>query len=95
MPAYAIADIEVTDEEAFKRYGARVPATIEKHGGKYLVRGGETELLEGDRNPKRVVVIEFPNMKTLKKWYNSEEYQELLALRLSASSGNFFIVEGY
>ena len=69
MAAYLIADIEVTNPEGFKKYQEAVPATIAKHGGKYLVRGGEVEPKEGDWTPTRMVVLEFPNMATLKKWY--------------------------
>ncbi|MEL0021864.1 MAG: DUF1330 domain-containing protein [Rickettsiales bacterium] len=95
MPAYLIADIEVTNPEGFKKYQMAVPATIEKHGGKYLVRGGEAETVEGEWAPKRMVVLEFPNMTTLKKWYNSTDYQNIIASRTENSKGNMIFVEGY
>ena len=95
MPAYLIADIDVTDPERFKKYQEAVPATIEKHGGKYMVRGGEVEPMEGDWKPKRMVVLEFPNMTTLKKWYNSADYQNIINDRTDNSIGNMVFVEGY
>ena len=88
MAAYLIADIEVTNPEGFKKYQEAVPATIAKHGGKYLVRGGEVEPMEGDWTPTRMVVLEFPNMTTLKKWYNSDDYQNIIADRTDNSNGN-------
>ena len=94
MAAYLIADLTITDPETFKRYQQAVPATVEKHGGRYLVRGGEHETLEGDWRPDRLVVLEFPNMTTLKKWYNSEDYRKIIGLRTAASTGTVVVVEG-
>lgn len=94
MAAYLIAEIELTDLDKFKKYQAEVPATIEKYGGKYLVRGGEATPVEGGWEPKRLVVLEFPNMATLKKWYNSDDYQSIIALRTDASNGRAVFVEG-
>ena len=95
MPAYLIADIEVTNPEGFKKYQEAVPATIEKHGGKYMVRGGDVEPMEGEWAPKRMVVLEFPNRTTLKKWYNSADYQNIIKDRTDNSLGNMVFVEGY
>ena len=95
MAAYLIADIEVTNPEGFKKYQEAVPATIAKHGGKYLVRGGDVEPKEGDWAPTRMVVLEFPNMATLKKWYNSDDYQKIIADCTDNSKGNMVFVEGY
>ena len=94
MAAYLIADIEITDPEAFERYRTQVPATIAAHGGRYLVRGGALDAVEGDWNPKRLVVLEFPSMERLRKWYESPEYQPLLALRLAATVSKTVTVEG-
>lgn len=94
MPAYLIADIEVTDPTAFEQYRSQVPATIAAHGGRYLVRGGATQIAEGTWQPKRVIVLEFPTMQQLQGWYNSPEYQKILPLRLNASKGNAVMVEG-
>jgi uncharacterized protein (DUF1330 family) len=95
MPAYLIADIDVTNPEGFKKYQEAVPATIEKHGGKYMVRGGDVEPMEGEWMPKRMVVLEFPNMTTLKKWYNSVDYQNIIKNRTDNSLGNMVFVDGY
>ncbi|PPR61916.1 MAG: hypothetical protein CFH10_00999 [Alphaproteobacteria bacterium MarineAlpha4_Bin2] len=95
MPAYLIADIEVTNPEGFKKYQEAVPATVEKHGGRYMVRGGDVEPMEGNWKPKRMVVLEFPNMTTLKKWYKSDDYQNIIADRTDNSIGNMVFVDGY
>ena len=95
MPAYVIAQVEVTDAEKFAQYGAQVPATIEQYGGRYLVRGGATEAIEGDWAPPRVVVLEFPSMEQLKKWYYSEAYKPLITLRQQAAKTHLSFVEGY
>jgi uncharacterized protein (DUF1330 family) len=94
MPAYFIVDIDVTDPTAFEEYRKAVPATVEKYGGKFLVRGGHMEVVEGSWRPKRVVVAEFPSLEQAKLWYDSEEYRALKALRLRTSKGNVILVEG-
>jgi uncharacterized protein (DUF1330 family) len=94
MPAYFIVDIDVTDPTAFEEYRKAVPATVEKYGGKFLVRGGRMEVVEGSWRPKRVVVTEFPSLEQAKRWYDSEEYRALKALRLRTSKGNVILVEG-
>jgi uncharacterized protein (DUF1330 family) len=94
MPAYFIVDIDVTDPTAFEEYRKAVPATVEKYGGKFLVRGGRMEVVEGSWRPKRVVVTEFPSLEQAKCWYDSEEYRALKARRLRTSKGNVILVEG-
>lgn len=94
MAAYLIADIEVTDRDGFAEYQQGVPATIAAHGGRYLVRGGASELLEGNWSPKRTVVLEFPSMAQLKAWYASPEYRPLIAIRERTTRSNLVIVEG-
>ncbi|MGH7392477.1 MAG: DUF1330 domain-containing protein [Candidatus Rokuibacteriota bacterium] len=94
MPAYIIVDIEVTDPAAFEEYRKQVPATVQKYGGRFLVRGGAMEVVEGDWRPKRVVVLEFPSMEQAKRWYDSEEYRAPKALRLKTSRGRIILVEG-
>lgn len=94
MAAYVIADIEVTDKVGFAEYQQKVPATIAAHGGRYLVRGGATEVLEGDWSPRRCVVLEFPSMSQLKSWYDSPEYRPLIAIRERTTQSNLVIVEG-
>jgi uncharacterized protein (DUF1330 family) len=94
MPAYFIVDIDVTDPTAFEEYRKAVPATVQKYGGKFLVRGGRMEVIEGSWRPKRVVVTEFPSLEQAKRWYDSEEYRALKARRLRTSKGNVILVEG-
>jgi uncharacterized protein (DUF1330 family) len=94
MAAYLIANVEVTDAATYERYRKDVPATIEKYGGRFLVRGGAVEALEGTFVPKRIVVLEFPSVERAKAWWNSPEYRPLLALRQSASRGDLIVVAG-
>lgn len=94
MPAYFIVDLEVTDPEGFAEYRQQVPATIAQYGGRYLVRGGATETLEGTWQPKRVVILEFPTVEQAKRWYDSEEYRAPKALRFRTAKANLILVEG-
>jgi uncharacterized protein (DUF1330 family) len=94
MPAYFIVDIDVTDPTAFEEYRKAVPTTVQKYSGKFLVRGGRMEVIEGSWRPKRVVVTEFPSLEQAKRWYDSEEYRALKARRLRTSKGNVILVEG-
>ncbi|MEM7541211.1 MAG: DUF1330 domain-containing protein [Pseudomonadota bacterium] len=94
MPAYGIVDIEVTNAEAMGPYMASVADTVAAHGGKYLVRGGAAECIEGEMGNPVKVVLEFPTMDALKGWYHSAEYKEILPNRLENASGNFIFVEG-
>jgi len=94
MAAYVIADVNVTDPKAYDEYRKMVPATIEKYGGRFLVRGGAFEVKEGGWNPVRVVVLEFPSMAQARQWYQSPEYAPALALRLKAANAKLILVEG-
>jgi uncharacterized protein (DUF1330 family) len=94
MAAYVIADVHVTDPQRYQNYRAMVPASLEKYGGKFLVRGGKVEKLEGSREPGRVVVLEFPSVEQARRWYDSPEYREARALRLSTADSHLIIVEG-
>ena len=94
MTGYVIAEVEVTDPAAFDEYRQKVPATIAQHGGRYLVRGGAIDGKEGDWQPKRLVVLEFPSADQAKRWYASPEYAPLLALRLRAAKSKVIIVDG-
>ena len=94
MPAYLYANVEVTDPAAYETYRARVPALIAAHGGRYLVRGGACEVLEGSAEPHRQVILEFPDMAHLKAFYASPAYQELIAVRQGASRGTLLAIEG-
>jgi len=94
MPAYFVAEVEVTNPTGYEPYRAAVPATIAQYGGRYLTRGAATELLEGGPEPKRIVILEFSDTAAAKRWYNSPEYQKILPIRLANSTGRVFIVEG-
>ena len=94
MAAYLIADVNVTDVDKITEYQLQVPKNVEGHGGKFLVRGGSSELLEGHEVPHRAVVLEFPDMATLKRWYESEAYGNLKAIRERAADSWVIAVEG-
>ena len=94
MPAYIIADIQVTDPAGYDQYRPLAAASIARSGGRFVVRGGKIDLLEGAPEPERIVVIEFPDADTARRWYSSEEYQKALKIRQSASRGRVFLVEG-
>lgn len=94
MSAYVLGEIEVTDPAAYEQYRRQVLATIEKFSGRFLVRGGHVEPLEGNWSPKRMVILEFPGMEQALKWYRSPEYAPLIRLRQSASRGKLVLVEG-
>ncbi len=95
MAAYLIVDqLEVTDPDTMKEYGAGVGATLARYGGKPLVRGGDFEVLEGEYRPRRLIVMEFPDMAALKNWYDSPEYADLKAMRHKSSRANLVAVEG-
>ena len=94
MPAYIIADIQVTDPAGYEPYKPLAAASIARFGGRFLARGGKAMLLEGQPAPERIVVIEFPDADTARRWYSSEEYQKALKIRQSASRGRVFLVEG-
>ena len=94
MSAYVIGDIEVTDPAVYEDYRKQVAATVQKYGGRFVVRGGKVEALEGGWSPKRLVMLEFPSMEQAQKWYRSSEYAPLIALRQRASRGKLVLVEG-
>jgi uncharacterized protein (DUF1330 family) len=94
MPAYVIAEVDVTDPAGFEEYRKQVPATVAKYGGRFLVRGGSLETVEGDWRPKRLVVAEFPSLEQARRWYDSPEYKDPKALRLRTSKSKILLVEG-
>ena len=94
MPAYVVADVDVHDPARYERYKALAPAAIAAHGGRYLARGGSTEVLEGDWSPKRTVILEFPSLEKAKAWWSSAEYAEGKALRQASARTNMLIVQG-
>lgn len=94
MAGYIIARIDVTDPEKYKEYTAVTPGLIAKHGGRFVVRGGETVTLEGPEETGRVVVIEFDSLDQAKAMYESAEYQAAIKLRTGAATGQFIAVAG-
>ncbi|PDQ21894.1 D-fructose-6-phosphate amidotransferase [Mesorhizobium sanjuanii] len=94
MAAYLIADVDITDAAVFEQYRREVPATEERHGGRYLARGGTTRVFEGDWEPHRLVIIEFPDMASLAAWYDSPEYERLKAIRFRSARTRIIAVEG-
>jgi len=94
MAGYVIANVEVKDAAGYEEYRKLAPGTIQKYGGKYLVRGGKHEVLEGDWTPSRVVILEFSSVEQAKRWYFSDEYRPAKAMRQRAAVSNVLIVEG-
>lgn len=94
MPAYVIVEIDIHDPAGYEEYKKFAGATVEKYGGKYIVRGGRTEVLEGDWNPKRIVVLQFDSPQRAKGWLNSEEYHEPRKMRHRTAKTNMILVEG-
>lgn len=94
MPAYVITEVEVTDPERYDQYRAATPATIAAAGGRFLVRGGESTTLEGDWQPSRLVVLEFPDLAAAKRWYESEAYQAAKKIREEGAIMRMVAVQG-
>ena len=94
MAAYFVVELDIANMAAMESYRAAVPATLAQYGGRFLARGGATELIEGGPEPKRIVILEFTDAAAIKRWYNSPEYQKILPGRLANSTGRAFIVEG-
>jgi uncharacterized protein (DUF1330 family) len=94
MPAYIIARVQVTDWERYQEYMKATPAAIERFGGRFVVRGGETITLEGPQETGRVVIIEFPSLAKAKAFYYSEEYSRAKKLREGAATGQFLAIDG-
>ncbi|MFT5182780.1 MAG: hypothetical protein ACI8S3_002673 [Alphaproteobacteria bacterium] len=94
MAAYVIVDSSVHDPDRIKAYGAKVGETLKGHGARPIVAGNAIEVLEGDWNPSRLIVLEFADADAARAWYNSPEYQEILPIRLEAANDKMLIVEG-
>ena len=94
MPAYIIVEIEILDPVGYEEYKKLAGATVEKYGGKYIVRGGKTEVLEGNRQPERIVVLEFESAQRAKEWLNCEEYREPRKMRHRTAKTNMILLEG-
>ncbi|MBI3578000.1 MAG: DUF1330 domain-containing protein [Ignavibacteriales bacterium] len=94
MAAYVIVDVEVKDPVRYEEYKAMAAPTVALYGGKYIVRGGTTEILEGAYKPNRIVVLEFETMEQARQWWHSPEYSNAKQLRQSIATTTMFIVEG-
>lgn len=94
MKGYVIALVDVKNPEGYAVYSKQVPATIEKYGGRYLVRGGRTEVREGEWPGPRTVILEFPSLARALEWYESPEYKPLRPIRQASSTAHFAFFEG-
>ena len=94
MAAYVIVDIDIHSPETYEEYKRLAPPSISAYGGRYLIRGGKVEQLEGKWQPKRCVVLEFPSVEQAKAWWSSKEYAPAKALRQSCSETQMIVVEG-
>ena len=94
MAAYAVVNVRVTDPVRYEEYRSKVPATIASYGGRYLVRGGALQVLEGEWDPERLVVLEFESIGRLHEWYDSPKYAPLKQLHQEAAATQLVVVEG-
>lgn len=95
MSAYIIVEVEITDPETYVGYTKLTPATIAAYDGRFIVRGGKTESLEGDWNPNRMVVLQFPSVERAREWWNSPDYAPAKAIRHKAAKSKMIVVEGF
>ena len=94
MPAYIVVEVEVLDPDRYENYKAMVPPSLEAYSGRFVVRGGNVETLEGDGSPKRFVIVEFPSVDKAKAWWDSPEYADAKALRQATAKTQMIVVEG-
>lgn len=94
MAGYIVADIAITDPDEYQKYAQQTAATLEPYGGKFLVRGGQPETVEGNWKTKRIVIIEFPSVEQAKTWYDSPEYEAIKGIRQRSAVSNILIVHG-
>ncbi len=94
MSAYVLVQVTIHDQDQYEEYKKLTPDTIEEHGGRFIVRGGETEIMEGEKNFERFVLLEFDSMDQARTWYNSTEYQNAKVIRQAASDGLVMIADG-
>lgn len=95
MPAYVIVDVSITDPAEYEAYKKLTPAAVAAFEGKFIVRGGKTETLEGNWSPERIVVLEFPSVERAKEWWNSEMYSKAKVIRQRAAKTQMIIAEGF
>jgi uncharacterized protein (DUF1330 family) len=94
MSAYVIVSIDVTDPVGYEEYRKMAPALVAAYGGIYLARGGRTEILEGDWDPKRLVILEFSSVERARQWLESPEYRQARQLRRRTTHTNMVVIEG-
>jgi uncharacterized protein (DUF1330 family) len=94
MPVFMVIEITVQDAQMYAEYMERVPATVEKYGGRYVVRGGPVTPFTGDWNPERIIILEFPTAEQMQRWNSSPEYLELAPLRMSSTKTRAIALEG-
>jgi uncharacterized protein (DUF1330 family) len=95
MPAYIVVEVEVEDPIRYEDYKKMVPPSLAEYGGRFLVRGGQVENLEGTWSPKRLVITEFPSVEQAKAWWSSPEYADAKALRQATAKSQLIVVEGF
>lgn len=94
MPAYVIVEVSINDPKEYEEYKKLTPAAIAAYDGKFIIRGGQTESLEGDWQPERIVVLEFPSVERAKEWWNSEIYSKAKIIRQRSAKTKMIVVEG-
>jgi len=94
MPAYVIVETDISDPVQYEQYKAASPGAVAAGGGRFVVRGGELAVLEGDWSPSRLVILEFDDLEAARQWYASEQYQDAKKLREGAARLNMVAVEG-
>ena len=94
MAAYVVVQVDVKDADRYDGYKKMVPPSVEKYGGRFIVRGGTVHPMEGTWSPKRFVLVEFPSVEQAKAWWSSPEYAEAKALRQATAESQLIIVEG-
>jgi uncharacterized protein (DUF1330 family) len=94
MAAYVIVEVSITDPGEYEEYKKLTPAAIAAYNGKFVVRGGKTTSLEGNWQPERIVLLEFPSVKRAQEWWNSPEYSKAKEIRQRAATTKMIVVEG-
>lgn len=94
MPAYVIVEIAIENQKEYDKYKLLTPKTLSAYDGKFIVRGGECETLEGGWQPERIVVLEFPSVERAKEWWNSDMYSKAKSIRQKAAKTKMIVVPG-
>ncbi|UCE93312.1 MAG: DUF1330 domain-containing protein [Flavobacteriaceae bacterium] len=94
MAAFVLVEIDIHDMELYQSYTLLTPATIAAYDGKFVVRGGEVSLLEGDWNPERIVLLEFPSVEKANEWWHSESYEKARKIRQKAATTKMIVLKG-